>query len=68
MTELCTKYWKCENIRSVASECNSSAGNGREMKHSKFKNEEKKSLLGREEKEEKEKRKQADSIIIMQLI
>jgi hypothetical protein len=41
VTELHTKYWKCENIRSVASANNSSVGNGRGMKDSKFKNEEK---------------------------
>jgi len=41
MTELSTKYWKCENIRRMASSYNNSVGNGHGMKESKFKNEEK---------------------------
>jgi len=41
MKELRTKYWTCENIRRMASACNYLVGNGREMKDSMFKNEEK---------------------------
>ena len=37
MTELRTKYWKCENIRRMASAYNNLVGYGRGMKDSNFK-------------------------------
>jgi hypothetical protein len=41
MTELRTKYLKCENIRRIDSAYNNLVGYGRGMKDSKFKSEEK---------------------------
>jgi len=64
MTELRTKYWKCENIRRMASAYNNLVGNGRGINDSKFKKK-KKYLVGMEEKEKREALIKADYNIIV---
>jgi hypothetical protein len=66
MPELRTKYWKCENIRSMASVHNYSVGNECGINASNFKNEEK--IICWEERRKKTVMNSDFIIIIMQLI